>query len=82
VTLLNLKDHEGCITDLRAYLKLKPDNADVINTMGVCYLRMGQIDKAEHEFNRALQLKPDFEVCRNNLALCFREEKGERKKEK
>ncbi len=82
VTRLHLKDHEGCITDLVAYLKIKPGNADVINTIGVCYLRMGQMDKAELTFNRALQLRPDFEACRNNLALCFRKEQGERRKEK
>ncbi|MBP6978825.1 MAG: tetratricopeptide repeat protein [Bacteroidales bacterium] len=84
VTYLNMNEYLLCITDLNEYLLQRPGNAEVINTVGVCYLRLGQADKAEEEFKKALRLKPDFEICKNNLALCTkrREEKGERREEK
>ncbi len=70
VTYLNLQDYVRCIADLRAYLLHRPGNAEIINTVGVCYLRLGQVEEARSEFREALRIKPDFEICKNNLRLC------------
>ncbi len=46
----------------------QPDSYRVINSMGNAYLRLGMREIAITMFRRALQIKPDYEPARQNLA--------------
>jgi lipoprotein NlpI len=48
-------------------LKLKPDNAEVINAIGVCYLRKGDVATAEKYFSKSVEIDPSYETGKKNL---------------
>ncbi len=51
--------------------RIAPGNATVYNMMGLCYMRMGQLDKALESFNGALDLIPSFTDARNNRGAAY-----------
>jgi Tfp pilus assembly protein PilF len=64
-------DLDQAIEEYQIGLKLKPDNPDAHNKLGIVYLNKGWIDMAiEHEL-AALRLNPDFAVAHNNLGLAY-----------
>ncbi|MEJ2696905.1 MAG: tetratricopeptide repeat-containing serine protease family protein [Candidatus Sulfobium sp.] len=51
---------------------LRPGSAGIYNNIGVIYgMDMGMYDKAVKEFEKALQLKPDYDEARFNLAIAY-----------
>jgi tetratricopeptide (TPR) repeat protein len=48
-------------------IDLEPGNAEAYNNVGVSYAAMGRWDEAIRFEERALELKPDFPLARNNL---------------
>jgi tetratricopeptide (TPR) repeat protein len=64
-------DLDRAIEEYQIGLKLKPDNPDAHNKLGIVYLKKGWIEKAiEHQL-AALKLNPDFAVAHNNLGLAY-----------
>jgi tetratricopeptide (TPR) repeat protein len=64
-------DLDRAIEEYQIGLKLKPDNPDAHNKLGIVYLRKGWIDKAiEHQL-AALKLNPDFALAHNNVGLAY-----------
>jgi tetratricopeptide (TPR) repeat protein len=52
-------------------LALQPDNVDARNNLGVSYAHLGQDDKAELEFRKALQVSPNSAGAHFGLAVLF-----------
>lgn len=50
-------------------LTLAPQNAAILNDLGVLAWRRGTLDEAGHFFSRALAIKPDFREAQYNQAL-------------
>ena len=50
------QDYEGAINSFEKALIETPDDPHVINNMGLCYSKLGQDDKAEEMFVKALSL--------------------------
>jgi type IV pilus assembly protein PilF len=66
--LLNAGDAQGALREYRESLENDPDLPDTHNGLGLIYAySFGQPDQAQHEFEEALKLKPDFSEARTNL---------------
>ena len=50
-------------------IKLKSNYADAYNNIGCAYNALTQFDKATEALTKALAIKPDYELAKNNLAL-------------
>ncbi len=64
-------DLDRAIDEYELSLKLKPDNEDAHNKLGIVYQRKGLIDKAIEHHLVALKLNPDFGRAHNNLGLDY-----------
>jgi tetratricopeptide (TPR) repeat protein len=69
LSFMNMAQYDNSIADFNRFLQIKPGNAEVINAIGVCYLRKGDIHKAEQHFVQALEIKPEYEAGKKNLEL-------------
>jgi tetratricopeptide (TPR) repeat protein len=60
-----------------------PSNANICQQIGVAYIQLEQLDKAEPFFREALRLDPQFTAARKNLAtvLWFLDRKAESERE-
>ena len=58
---------EQAIAERKAALRLRANNADDWNNLGVLEARAGRITEAREDFLHALQLAPDHAQARNNL---------------
>jgi Tfp pilus assembly protein PilF len=54
---------------------LVADDPELLNYLGLTYLRKGKLEIAEQKFRRALELKPTYSDVRNNLGLVYLEMK-------
>lgn len=52
-----------------ALLSIDRDNEGLVFCMGACYMRQGRYGLAEHWFQRALDMKPEFPEAINNLGF-------------
>ena len=50
----------------------EPNNADHYNNLGLCYMKMNQIDKSIEVQMKAVELNPESCIYLNNLALSLR----------
>jgi tetratricopeptide (TPR) repeat protein len=57
-----------CIESARKALILESDNAEAYNNIGVAYAQMQQWDDAIRNEEKAVALRPDFQLAKNNLA--------------
>jgi len=48
-------------------IRLKPDEADAHNNLGMAFYQQGRTGEATGQFQEALRLKPDFTGARKNL---------------
>jgi Flp pilus assembly protein TadD len=62
-------DWIGAAGEWLRVLALQPDNLDARNNLGVCYAHIGQDDKAELEFRKALEVSPDSAGAHFGLAV-------------
>lgn len=53
------RDLQGALADCEASLKLKPDNADALDSRGFVRLRLGEFAKSIADYDAALALRPD-----------------------
>ncbi len=53
-------------------IKLNPDFAEVYNEAGIILARLGQLNKANAFFLKAIQIKPDSIEAKNNLLILKR----------
>jgi len=60
--------YENAIAAINAYIALAPDEPNPYDTRGEIYARNGKIDLAIQSFQRALEIKPDFQFSIYNLA--------------
>ncbi|MBX7172467.1 MAG: tetratricopeptide repeat protein [Pyrinomonadaceae bacterium] len=58
---------EAAAQDFTEYLKLYPNNANVYFNRGTAYQRAGKNDLAKADFEKALQLQPDFPAVKTQL---------------
>ncbi|MGA2692007.1 MAG: tetratricopeptide repeat protein, partial [Opitutaceae bacterium] len=60
------------ISHAEAALRLHPDYPEAYNCLGIVYAQEGRLDAARENWERALQIKPDYETARENLAMLER----------
>jgi tetratricopeptide (TPR) repeat protein len=65
------KPREG-MQELRAALALMPSSVEAHNNLGIALASQGSLDEAISHFQRALELRPEFEDARRNLATALR----------
>lgn len=59
----------GALVEFTQAESLYADDPELLNYLGLTYLRKGKFEIAEQKFRRALELKPDYSDARNNLGL-------------
>jgi len=52
-------------------LQLTPDNKDILNSLGLVYLKLENYDKARELFLKAISLDPGFSDAYNNLGVTY-----------
>lgn len=57
-------------------LEINPNNAAVLNNMGIAYMALGDRGIGKRFFEKALIVSPGFEKAMENLERCIREEFG------
>lgn len=62
------KDYPGTITAAEKVLAMDPHSAAAYNNIGAAYAGMGQWKQAVENVRHALEIDPDFQLARNNLA--------------
>ncbi len=67
-----IEDMEAAIGHWSEALRLRPDNADAHNNMGIARAQQGRLDEAISHFKKALQINPDDNRIRENLARSLR----------
>jgi len=67
---------DRAITEFEAGAKLNPGNAGVWTELGSLYSDVGQSDRAQQSYEKALQINPTLGVAANNLAWLLCEKKG------
>ena len=60
-------DTDAAITILERAIALRPEDATLRNNYGVALMRLGRLDDAKREFERAIQLKRDYPDAFANL---------------
>lgn len=55
-------------------LHLRPDYAEIHNTLGAILKKQGKFQEAEDAFRQALRLKPDYSAACNNLGNLLKEQ--------
>jgi tetratricopeptide (TPR) repeat protein len=75
LTELNLANHlaaqnnlHEAIAHYEAALKLEPNNAEVLNGLGICYAMSGDMPNAAKQFTEALRINPNDAAAHGNLA--------------
>jgi tetratricopeptide (TPR) repeat protein len=68
----NLKKLEKAMECLKEAEKLRSYNHDVINEIGIIFLRQGKIPQAHEYFLKTTELKPDFKKGWYNLGLTYK----------
>lgn len=71
----SLKDYKGAIVDLDKSIKLKNDFTDAFYVRAICYAELGEMDKAEEDFNKVLSLDANYKDVYVNRAYYIKESK-------
>jgi tetratricopeptide (TPR) repeat protein len=62
---------EEAKASLKESLTIRPNAAEVLNSLGTVHVRLGERDKAIEAFERAVVLKPNYPMARFNLAQAY-----------
>jgi len=65
---------EKAYNDLKKYLQVFPDSADLHYYFGIYYSTKGKIEKAKEHFFNAMELDPEFTEAKYNYAFLFQAE--------
>lgn len=69
-----LQRYELSISYFEKYLPFsKTDRKDVYETLGYCYEKLGQYEKAVANYSKALSIDPSLSVSRENLEQIYKE---------
>lgn len=77
--LYQLNRYDAAIKEYKKGLEIEPRNINLINSLGVCYGVMGQIEKAKKKFEKAIAIKPEEVMVIHNIGLIHRINKDEDK---
>jgi len=69
--LYQLDNLSMAVEDYKRGLKIKPNDINLINSLGVCYGVMDELDKAEKEFKTAMKISPDEIMINYNIGLLY-----------
>ena len=70
------KDHEGAIRLLRQAIEEYPEYGDALNELGVQYMLINDLQKADEELEKALKQRPkDYALLVNRAIALFRQKK-------
>lgn len=70
-TLLQQDRYGDALEKFREASEIAPGNATVQNMIGLCHLKLGNLDEALSAFNDALELIPSFTDARNNRGVTY-----------
>lgn len=69
VTYLEQRNLPMAMQELAKASELDPENPEVDMALGLAYQARGDLSKAEENFRRAIDKKPDYADARNNLGI-------------
>ena len=69
--LLQVGKPDEAIAELKAAVKLKPDDSEAIYNLAVHLKAAGRLQQAIDEYYEAVRLAPDFFEARNNLGVAL-----------
>lgn len=73
MTLMQANDHAGAVKSYRRALKFLPSDpvksASAYNNLGWSLTQVGENKEAVAAFEKAIQLRPDFDLAKNNLEM-------------
>ncbi len=72
---LNQGNFTAALKELLAAEKALPNDPYIHNDLGIAYMGKEIFDLAEHHFERAVALKPDYIQARNNLGAAYLKQK-------
>lgn len=72
VEAINAGEYERAAEKFRECVTLAPENARAWSNLGLAQLFLRRLDEAERSLRRALELAPDYEPARYNLAALAR----------
>ena len=71
VSYLNERNYTAALIDLTEANKLDPDNPEIIYNLGKAYMGKKRPDLAEPILQRAVTLKPNYSIARNDLGVVY-----------
>jgi len=57
--------------EFRKYLRIRPNDADIILNLGSIHLFRGEIAKATEQYEKSLKIRPENHMAHANLAICY-----------
>jgi tetratricopeptide (TPR) repeat protein len=70
--LYQLNRYTAAIQEYKQGLEIAPRNINLINSLGVCYGVIGEIDQAKKEFDKAIAINPKEVMVIYNIGLIHR----------
>lgn len=71
LSFLNERNYTSALIDLTEANKLDPDNPEIIYNLGTAYMGKKRPDLAEPILQRAIMLKPNYSMARNDLGVVY-----------
>jgi tetratricopeptide (TPR) repeat protein len=71
LSYLGERNYSAALFDLTEAEKLDPENPDVLYNLGLAFIGKKRPDLAEAKFLKAILLKPNFSVARNDLGVAY-----------
>lgn len=69
IPLFNALKYEQAESKLAEAYRLDPQNCNVLNNYGLCFLKLGQLPEAKAMLEKSIELNPKFETAYLNLGL-------------
>ncbi len=69
--LFGLNKYDMAIKEYQKGLEIEPSDINLINSLGVCFGIMGELDKAKLEFKKAMKIKPNELMVIYNIGLLY-----------
>jgi tetratricopeptide (TPR) repeat protein len=63
--------YEKAIRDFTLCHQSDPDDSDILNNRGVCYLRLNNLESALEDFSRAIRINDRNSSYYNNRAMVY-----------
>jgi len=69
--LYQLDNLAMAVEEYKKGLEIKPNDVNLLNSLGVCYGVMGELDKAKKEFKTAMEISPNEIMVNYNIGLLY-----------